>query len=188
MINSRRTMRANGSTSSMLPPRPLNISSGRPLPEPALRPTRKSCVPARTMEIENGRCASFVDCDSKIFRAEASMSRVFRLWDGAQILAQNLADVRLRQRVQEPHLPGHFVCRQLPTAVRDQVRLGERCARRPDHEKPDRLAGLLVRDADAGALGDAGTGGSDCLHLVRKDVETGDDDHVLLAIDDLEVA
>jgi hypothetical protein len=40
--------------------------------------------------------------------------------------------------------------------VRDHVRLGQARARSLGHEQPHRLAGLLVRPADAGAFGDAG--------------------------------
>src|SRR5262249_59589690 len=54
------------------------------------------------------------------------------------------------------------------------------------HEHPHRLAGLLIRATDTGAFRDAGTGRGDCFDLVWIDVEARDDDHVLLAVDDLE--
>src|SRR5262245_21679876 len=108
------------------------------------------------------------------------------LWQPAQILAQDLAHVRLRQCVEEADLLWHLVGRKLLPAVRNQVRFGERRARCLGHEQPHRLAGLLVRLADAGAFGHPGAGGGDRLDLVRKNIEARDDDHVLLAVDDLE--
>src|SRR5262245_11957990 len=111
---------------------------------------------------------------------------VVALWQPAQILAQDLAHVRLRQCVEEADLLRHLVGRKLAPAVRDDIGFGERRARRLGHEQPHRLAGLLVRPADAGAFGHPGATGGDRLHLVGKNVEARNDDHVLLAIDDLE--
>ena len=56
----------------------------------------------------------------------------------------------------------------------------------PDHEQADRFAGLLVRDAYRGGFQNARVGRGDILYLVGIDVESGDDDHVLLAILDVE--
>ncbi len=50
------------------------------------------------------------------------------------------------------------------------------------------LAPSLVRDADDGDLGHRGMGGDGLLHLDRRDVLAAGHDHVLLAIDDREVA
>src|SRR5688572_1535046 len=100
----------------------------------------------------------------------------------AQIPAQDLAHVRLRKRLQEANLLGHLVRGQVAPAMRNDVVRGQRRARRPHHEKPDRLAGFLVRRAHAGALGDARAGRRDRLHLVRIHVEAGDEDDVLLAV------
>ena len=110
------------------------------------------------------------------------------LRDGPEVFAQNLAHRRLGQRVEEADLFWHLVRRELACAVSDQVRLGERGARGADDEEPDRLARPFVRLPDAGAFSHTRAGGSDRLDLVRIDVEAGDDDHVLLAIDDLEIA
>ena len=56
-----------------------------------------------------------------------------------------------------------------------------------DHQL-DRFARLLVGHADRGALQHAGQAGHHVLDLVGIDVEAADQDHVLLAVDDLEVA
>src|SRR5215467_7868133 len=123
-----------------------------------------------------------------VARSPSSIARLSwpHLWQPAQILAQDLAHGRLRQRVEEADLLRHLVGRQLPPAVRDHLGFGERRARYSGHEQPHRFAGLVVQPADAGAFGDPGTGGGDRFDLVRKDVEAGNDDHVLLAIDDSE--
>ena len=68
----------------------------------------------------------------------------------------------------------------------DDIGLGDRRAWRLDRVDTHRLAALLVGDADAGALGDAVAGGYGGLDLVRVDVEARDQDHVLLAVDDLD--
>src|SRR5215813_14224689 len=52
------------------------------------------------------------------------------LWDRAQILAQDLAHVRLRQGVEKAYLLRHLIGRELPSAVCDYVILSER---RPWH-------------------------------------------------------
>src|SRR4051794_18310618 len=106
----------------------------------------------------------------------------------AQILAQNLADRRLRQGCQKAHLLGYLVGDHLAPAMRDHGLLGQRCARGLDHEQPYGLTGALVRHADAGAFRDALTGRGNCFDLVRIDVKPRDDDHVLLAVDDPEKA
>src|SRR5215471_9509760 len=125
-----------------------------------------------------------------VARSPSSIARLSwsHLWQTAQILAQDLAHIRLRQRVEEADLLRHLVGRELPPTMRNHVRFGERRARRLGHEQPHRLTGLLVRSADARALGDSGAGGGDRFDLVRKDVEARNDNHVLLAIDDLEEA
>src|SRR3978361_1649785 len=84
----------------------------------------------------------------------------------AQFAAQNLADVRLRQRVEEFDdlrrlVGGHFLA-----AVRDQVFGGQRGVRRLDDEQFYRLAGLVVGDPDTGAFDDPRTAGRHGFHLV----------------------
>src|SRR5262245_29213876 len=61
-------------------------------------------------------------------------------WQPAQILAQDLANVRLRQRVEEADLLRHLVGGEFAPAVRDHVGFAEGCARRLGHEQPHRLA------------------------------------------------
>src|SRR5262245_59347882 len=111
-----------------------------------------------------------------------------RLRTRAQIPAQDLADIRLRQRIEEVNLLRHRVGRQLTPAVRDHVALAQGRARRLGHEQLYGLAGPLVPLADASAFGHAGASCRHRLDLVRVDVEAGDDDHVLLAVHDLEEA
>jgi hypothetical protein len=53
------------------------------------------------------------------------------------------------------------------------------------HEELDRLAGVLVGHAHRGALEHARVAGDHALDLVRVHVEARDQDHVLLAVDDL---
>src|SRR6516225_11307454 len=108
--------------------------------------------------------------------------------EGAQILAQDLSDVRLRQRFEKAHLFRDLVGGELAPAVRDHVSFGNRRARRAGDEQGDGFTGLLVRLADAGAFGHARAGGGDGLDLVGVDVEAGDDDHVLLAVDDFQIS
>src|SRR4029079_13866545 len=58
------------------------------------------------------------------------------LSNGAQILAQDLADGGLRQRVEEAHLLRDLVARQIEPAVRDDLLVGHAGARGPHHEEP----------------------------------------------------
>src|SRR5690606_31973464 len=53
---------------------------------------------------------------------------------------------------------------------------------------PDPLATGRLRHADDRYLGDGGNPGDAVLDLVREDVEAGHVDHVLLAVDDAEIA
>src|SRR5262249_43944426 len=108
------------------------------------------------------------------------------LWQPAQIPSQDLAHVRLRQRVEEADLLRHLVGRKLPPAVSNHVGFGESRARRPGHDLQPRIAGLLVRSADEGAFSAPGEVVGDRFDLVRKYLEARNDDHVLLAVDDLE--
>ena len=56
------------------------------------------------------------------------------------------------------------------------------------HEQLRHLARMLVRHADRRHFEHAGMAGDHVLELVRKDLEARDQDHVLLAVDDLDVA
>jgi hypothetical protein len=57
-----------------------------------------------------------------------------------------------------------------------------------DDDGVDALAPVGVRKADDGALGDGGMEGDGVLDLSRIDVLATGDDHVLEAVDDVEVA
>ena len=65
--------------------------------------------------------------------------------------------------------------------------LGQRHARFGDDEDLDRLARFLVRHADGCALQHARQGREHVFQFVRVHVETGDQNHVFLAIDDAHV-
>src|SRR6266480_4818581 len=57
-----------------------------------------------------------------------------------------------------------------------------------DDDGGDGLAPAVVGDADDGGGGDVGVGGQHVLHFLGIDVEPAADDHVVLAIDDIDVA
>ena len=107
----------------------------------------------------------------------------------AQLAAQDLADGRLRQRVDEAHDLRHLVAGEFLAA--DTRSRRPRSSVAPAALTTNSLTAspdLLVGHADAGAFGHAGAGGGHFLDLVREDVEARDDDHVLLAVDDLQEA
>src|SRR5215470_19144693 len=91
--------------------------------------------------------------------------------DCAQILAQNFANVRLRQRFEEPNLSGHLVRRKFAPTVCDHLGFGQCRAPSMCHEQPYRLAGFLVRPPHASAFRNTSAGCSDCLDFVWIDVE-----------------
>ena len=67
--------------------------------------------------------------------------------------------------------------------------VGRQVVRVPcDDDRQRRLAPPRVRDADQRHLGDLGVRGQDVLDLGAVDVLAAGDDHVLLAVDDVEVA
>src|SRR5579863_982174 len=105
----------------------------------------------------------------------------------AQLAAQDFADIGLRQACPELDLLRHLVGSELGAAELDHVFSGEVLVL-PDDEGLDRFAGLGVLHADHGTFQDARVACDHFLDLVRIDVEAGDEDHVLLAIDDLGVA
>nr|GEU28155.1 hypothetical protein [Tanacetum cinerariifolium] len=105
----------------------------------------------------------------------------------AQLPPQNLAHIRLRQLVAELDVLRLFIRRQLVLAEVEQL-LGRQIRILAHHEQLDGLARILVRHADARHFQHARVAGHHALHLVRIHVETGDDDHVFLAVDNLGVA
>ena len=64
-----------------------------------------------------------------------------------KLAPEDLAHVGLRQVVPEYHFPGDLVSRQVLAAMGDEF-IGRQCRIPPDHEQPDRFAGLLVGNAD----------------------------------------
>src|SRR5699024_6223450 len=55
-----------------------------------------------------------------------------------------------------------------------------------DHEDLERFAGFFVRYTDAGHFQHLGMGGEYVLDFIRVDVEAGDQNHVLLAVYDVD--
>src|SRR6185369_14543207 len=102
----------------------------------------------------------------------------------AQFAAQDLADIGLGQVGPELDLLGDLVGGELRAAVLDDF-LGGEVRVLLDDEGFDRLAGLGVLHADDGAFQHAGMARDHFLDLVGIDVEARDQDHVLLAVDDL---
>src|SRR5262245_12134214 len=101
----------------------------------------------------------------------------------AQLPAQDLADIGLRQFGPELHQTRDLVGREPRPAVGDQVRSGEVWIFLDD-EQLHRLAGARIGDADHPAFEHSRVARHYRLDLIRIDVETGHRDHVLLAIDD----
>src|SRR5207249_1633971 len=73
-------------------------------------------------------------------------------------------------------------------AERDDVRLRRGLAGLQDHEYLDGLAAVRVRDADRGRLSDGRMHEEDLLDFSRVHVVARAEDHVLLAIDDVEIS
>src|SRR5690606_7794342 len=105
----------------------------------------------------------------------------------AQFAAQDLADVGLGQFGAKLDVLRPFVAGELVAQEVEQLALGQRVVLL-DHEQLDHLARLLVGYADGGGLEHAGMRARDFLDLVRIHVEARDQDHVLLAVDDLGIA
>src|SRR5690606_11543056 len=102
-----------------------------------------------------------------------------------ELAAQDLADVGLGQLGAELDHLGLLVAGEVVPAVLLHRLGGEVRILAHDH-RLDRLAEALVRDADGGDLEHAGHGGDHVLDLVRVHIEARDQDHVLLAVDDVE--
>src|SRR6056297_3734557 len=104
-----------------------------------------------------------------------------------QFTPKNLAHVGLGQFLHELDVSGHLVAGQLLLAVLAQFVDGQRIVLANDHGL-DQLAGRFVLDAYRADFQHLGMPGDDVLDLVRIDVEARDQDHVLLAVDDEEIA
>src|SRR5690606_4347862 len=105
----------------------------------------------------------------------------------AQRSAQDLADIRLGELAAEIHPLRHLVSRELLAAVVDDLLLGDVVVLPDDEERHD-LARSLVRLRDGRDLEHAWMRRGDAFDFVRIDVETGYEDHVLLAILDVHEA
>src|SRR6516164_2250545 len=104
----------------------------------------------------------------------------------AKLVLHDLARGVQREGVQEGDVAGHLEAGHPRLAPGDQLVGGDGA---PGHH--ERLADLshpLVGDADHGGLGDGRVLHQEPLDLGRVGVEPADDEHVLLAADDLQVA
>src|SRR6267143_4840636 len=104
-----------------------------------------------------------------------------------QFAAQDFSDIGLRQTGPKFDLLGDLVVGQLGAAELDDV-LGGEVWILLDDKRLDGFARARVGNADHGALQHAGVACDHFLDLVGIDVEARDQDHVLLAVDDLGVA
>src|SRR3546814_239168 len=101
--------------------------------------------------------------------------------------AQALSYVAIGQFVAEFHVARLLVAGEVLARVRLDL-LGRQRRILLDDDQLDRLAGLLVRYADGSHLEHAGHHRDDVLDLVGVHVESRYQDHVLLAVDDVEEA
>src|SRR5215475_4535254 len=101
----------------------------------------------------------------------------------AQLPAQDLANVSLRQFGPELHQLRYLIGRELRLAVGDQVGFGEVWVL-PDDEQLHRVAGARIWDANHRAFEHPKVTRHHRLDLAWIDLETGHRDHVLLAIHD----
>src|SRR5882724_1367870 len=138
---------------------------------------------------QNARISSGVTSRASVMNglAQAAHSGGRGLLFIPQLAAQDLSDIGLWQAGPELDLLGDLVGGELRAAELDHV-LGGKTRVLPDDEGLDGLARPRIVDADHGAFKHAGMAGDHFLDLVGIDVEAGDQDHVLLAIDDLGIA
>src|SRR3954468_7997180 len=108
---------------------------------------------------------------------------------GPKLALQRLAGARHGQRLgaQLPRL-GHFVAGDRLPGMRRELLLGDGDFRSQDNDAVHALAPDVVWHADDSNLHDAGMGGEGVLHLDRVDVLAAGHDHVVDAVDELEVA
>src|SRR5271166_2450057 len=117
-----------------------------------------------------------------------------RSWRSSQILwrlhlaAQYLAGGALRQARHQPDKPRVLVRRHLLPGECAQFRGRGDCAPLERHGGTDLLAEFVMQDPDHGNLGDRRVLIQDLLDLARIDIEPAADDHVLLPVDNVEVA
>src|SRR5262245_49094476 len=99
---------------------------------------------------------------------------------------EDLADARAGELLPQLHLLGRLHGTDARLHERDQL-VGLDLGARLDH-RGDALAPLVVRQPDDGAVAHRRVLHQRLLDLGREDVETARDDHVLEAIDDVQVA
>ena len=111
-------------------------------------------------------------------------ARPFRQLLIPQRPSQYLADERLGQRVAELDLTRDLVARQIFAAVGDDLVRRCRLARLEHEVRLDVIAALDVGDAHRRGFQHFGMLVQHLFDLARVDVESADDEHVLLAVDD----
>src|SRR5262249_22159201 len=105
-----------------------------------------------------------------------------------QLAAQDLPDEGLGKRIAELDVARDLVRGQRFAAVLDELGRRRRRAGPQHHEGLDLFALDRVGNADRRRLGDSRMRREDLLDIARPGLEPGDDDHFLLAVDDVEVA
>src|SRR3984885_8925922 len=105
---------------------------------------------------------------------------------GPQLLLVDLAGGKHRQLVGHEHVPWRLVPCQPRPHVLLQVKALYYSASGGDDDRADRLAPLVVGHADDGDRADRGVREQALLDLQRVDVLPAGDDHVLLAVDQVE--
>ena len=107
----------------------------------------------------------------------------------AQASLEHLSAGVARQRVDDHHPARALVAGEVHAAVRLDLGIGRRIGGvAGDDHRQRGLTPCRVRHADERDLGDLGVRGQDVLHLGAVDVLAARDDHVLLAVDHVEVA
>ena len=101
---------------------------------------------------------------------------------------EELARAGARQFVGELDRPGHLVAGEVLTGERGDLLAGQRRAGRPHDRRVDDLSPGVRRDAEDGHVVDLGVPLKHGLDLGRVDVHATGDDHVGLAVADVQVA
>src|SRR5690606_23095704 len=105
-----------------------------------------------------------------------------------ELALQHLAGAGARQlRADVDVLRGLHAAEAAAAEIAERVEIDGGAGGRLD-DGGDRLAPLLVRDAEHRAFAHSGEGEDAALDLRRVDVEPAADDHVLLAVDDVDEA
>src|SRR3954454_9136785 len=170
---SRVTGTCSGATAYRCPPKSKPSSGSasskrRPSPERSRsRPRSKvSERPAMHLTVPAGRGRS---------------GGLFLLLFGDQLALEDLAGLVARQLVDEHELLGHLVVREVGLHVLLELGLVGLARPARHHEGLQRLAELLVLDADDRHLGDAVVPGQQVLDLRGEDVLAARDDHLVVA-------